>query len=100
MIGTGKGLYMVYDLLAYCVIGQVVQAATDAAATRDFHEALANKESTLSRHPADYNLIFLGVLSETGQIDTEDGVGQRIVAQGAAWKAANDEQQRRLKLEA
>lgn len=95
---NGKGLYMVYDLLAGCVIGQIVQAATDAAATRDFHEALSNKESTLARHPADYNLIFIGTLGEDGELDTDSN--KRTVAQGAAWKAATDEANRRLKLEA
>lgn len=95
---NGKGLYMVYDLLAGCVIGQIVQAATDAAATRDFHQALENKESTLNRHPADYNLIRIGIISETGAIDPE--TTPHTVAQGAAWKAATDEANRRLKLEA
>lgn len=92
-----KGLYMVYDRLANSVIGQIVLAESHGSATRDFHDALGNKDSQLSKHPADYDLLFIGFLTTSGVIEERS---LETVAQGSAWKAFQDEQAKRLRLEA
>jgi len=66
----------------------------DAPATRAFHDALSSPNTGFSSHPADFNLVCLGTISELGVITPELGMdGQpcpRVVATGSSWATARE----------
>lgn len=81
-----RRLYVVYDLLAAAMIAAVMEFRHDAAAVRAFGDILSDPQSMLSKHPADFDLLCVGTVSETGLV-----VGfpeHEVVITGAAWKAA------------
>jgi hypothetical protein len=80
-----KRLYMVYDLIACTVIGTPILERADAAAMRAFNDALAHPESLLGQHPKDFNLLYVGSISEDGLILPVLGDSPQIIATGASW---------------
>lgn len=61
-----KYIYMLYDRLGEQLIGQCWIDASDGAAIREFHDVLANPQTSPGRHPADYDLVRLA------EVDVED----------------------------
>ncbi|WNK13937.1 MAG: nonstructural protein [Microvirus sp.] len=84
-----KNLYMVYDTVAQCVVGGIIQEPNDAPAIRAFHDALGDKNSFLASHPADYNMMRIGYINSQGIITTEENTLPSTVAHGAAWAATS-----------
>lgn len=76
-------LYQVYDNVAETVLGPIVSATKDAAAIRNFQEALAHPESNLSKAPGDFDLLALGT-QETSNGTVEPTVPFSIY-KGAQW---------------
>lgn len=66
-----KRLYCIYDRVAACILGSIIQESSDAPAIRAFHDALKSPQSQLSAHPADYDLLYLGDITTTGVIHNE-----------------------------
>lgn len=81
---NSNGLYQIRDRVAEMAIGPVLTAKRHPAAIRQFHSALADGRTSLSQHPADYELLYVGEQDEdTGAIyGAEKPV---IVATGEAW---------------
>ncbi|WNK13261.1 MAG: nonstructural protein [Microvirus sp.] len=78
-----KRLYMVYDLIASTVLPTVILESADAPAMRSFNDALANSQSLLGQHPADFNLLCIGEVTDQGiLLPTGD---LPVIATGAAW---------------
>lgn len=83
-----RQLYGVLDLKAESLVGGIIMERSDPPAIRAFHDALDPKtNSLLSVHPADFSLMCLGTMSETGEIYTNPE-GPKVVATGAQWAAA------------
>lgn len=80
-----KGLYVVRDVKANDVGDQIMVAKADAVAIRAFSDALSNSQSFMSRHPQDYELVFIGEMAEAGDLIAYQ---PRVVLTGSAWQAA------------
>jgi len=85
-----RNIYAVYDLKSESIVGGLIMERLDAPAIRAFHDALDPKSNTvLAQHPADFTLICLGSLEDSGQIYPTNIDGPNTVATGAQWAAAN-----------
>ncbi|WNK13867.1 MAG: nonstructural protein [Microvirus sp.] len=78
-------LYIVYDKVAETIVGNIIQCPNDAPAIRLFHDALKG-ETQLSLHPADYELVLIGSILETGFMEATIPTS---VATGAQWEVSN-----------
>jgi hypothetical protein len=78
-----KNLYMVHDITADAVIGPIIQEVSDPPAIRAFYDALRAEGSLLAQHPSDFNLIYLGVIGDLG--DIFPNTPPKIVATGNGW---------------
>lgn len=79
-----KRLYTVYDMVAGTIVGDILQALNDAPAIRAFHDALKTPNSLIGQHPADFQLLNVGIIDDDGAIYIQDN-GKTVVATGAAW---------------
>lgn len=76
-------LYTVFDLVAQARTGAVVAANADAPVLRMFHDALAQPSSPWAAHPADYNVLAIATIADSGLVV---GLPQpEVIATGAAW---------------
>lgn len=83
-----KRLYVVRDLVAEAVVGGVMTFPGDPAAVRSFQDAMRNPETVIAQHPADFDLLCVGVLEEgSGQVVGHPD-GPTVVITGAAMMAA------------
>lgn len=80
-----KRLYCIYDRVASCILGSIIQEGSDAPAIRSFHDALRSPQSPISAHPADYDLLYLGDILSSGHISAESPV---TIATGAGFLAS------------
>lgn len=85
-----KFIYMLHDRVGGQLIGQCWIDASDGAAIREFHDVLANPQTSPGRHPADYDLVRLAevdVEELTITMAQEDGdTGYAIhIARGKDW---------------
>lgn len=77
-----KGLYVVYDLVASCCAGPVVQFAGDPAAGRFFVDLLGDRDTNVGKHPKDFEL------RRVGWIDDESSMIEptyHVVVSGEQW---------------
>lgn len=88
-----KGIYAIYDRVAGEIIGRAMYALmifrTGAEATRYFADAVNDQTSVINKHPSDYELRLIGVITENGNIVPEDQhrtiiTGDSLVAAQAA----------------
>lgn len=94
-----KQIYAIRDRIALDLAGNQMYALflfrTDQQAVRYFADAILDTSSVLAKHPADYELIHCGAISDIGQLvmneDTERG-GPRIVITGDALMATQKPQ--------
>lgn len=84
-----KGIYLVWDIVSEMVIGSVFLMPHDAAAVREFAEALQSPQS-LGRRPQDYELRCVAVLDEA-TCHVIDGSATRTVLSGAQWQLSQSE---------
>lgn len=87
-----KRLYTLFDVVSEAVLGGIIQEVNDVAASRTFYDALTASDSPLAKHPADYNLLYVGTLHEDGVITDGDIAPRPVVARGSDWVAANTPQ--------
>lgn len=79
-------LFQVRDNVAQCVTGPIFGEAREAAAVRAFTDLVNGQAGVIAEHPADYDLLLVGVQDdESGVIDAGRGVelivsGKSIVA--------------------
>lgn len=69
-----KGIYAIRDRIANDLVGMhmylLMVFRTQQQAGRYFSDAINDTTSILNKHPADYELIYLGQISDSGRIDT------------------------------
>lgn len=67
-----KSIYAIRDRIAQEIVGlsmyMIMCFRTDEQAARYFADAINDDKSILNKHPADYELLRLGTITETGQI--------------------------------
>lgn len=84
-------LYAVRDTVAQDVIGGVHLSSHDAPMIRLFTDGLADPQTSLNKHPQDFELIALGeLLVEGDHVELSGYDRARVVLSGAAWKAVQD----------
>lgn len=73
-----KKLYAIRDRLANELVGlrmyTVMCFRTNEEATRYFADAINDPTSILNKHPADYELLHLGLINDNGYLGGVDGV--------------------------
>lgn len=82
---TRSGLYAVYDTVADMIIGGLQVFRHDAAAVRFFNDVASIENSMVGKHPADFQLLRLGWMDDSGGIDAE----RDVLMEGAQWAAIN-----------
>lgn len=82
------GIYCIFDTKASMAIGGLHLHKHDATAVRFFNDVAALKDSMISRHPEDFQLIQLGSFEDDAdnQLFGLDG-NTRIVLEGHQWAA-------------
>lgn len=83
-----KRLYVIYDLVAESMVGQLLMFAADAAAVRFFGDVCVDPQTMVARHVEDHELRFVGVVDEESGAVSSAPVA--VVLSGKAWKAATD----------
>lgn len=82
-----RSLFVVQDLVAQNWIGQVVCERHPAPVIRLFHQLLGDKNTQLSSHPKDYNVVHIGFIDDDGTITP---IAPLTIATGEAWAAAQE----------
>lgn len=80
-------IYCIYDLIADHIVGQLLTRRHDAAAIRDFADVASDPNTWIAKHPADFELRELGLLTAECAIIPNPS-GYRSVITGSAWLAA------------
>jgi len=86
VVSPERMMFVVFDNVAECWIGQIIVEKHFAPACRLFSQLLADKSTQLAAHPNDYDLYFIGYVNDAGVID---GSERKIVMTGASWVVAN-----------
>lgn len=67
-----RGIYAIRDRIALDIVGMsmymLMVFRTDQEAARYFADAVNDTTSILNKHPADYELIHVGNMKETGEL--------------------------------
>lgn len=85
---TTTRIYAIVDKTADAIIAGLHLHKHEAAAVRMFQDVAVDPRSMVNRHPADYELVCLGGITEEHTIiATERPI---VILTGAAWKAATD----------
>jgi hypothetical protein len=79
-----KSIYAIYDNVAEQIIGGLHVFPHQAPAIRLYGDIAIMPESTIGKHPQDFDLICIGVLNE----DTTITPVKETVLTGAQWSAA------------
>lgn len=77
-------IYAIYDNVAQAIIGGLHIQPHAAPAIRMFGDVAALPNSSIGLHPADFDLVQLGVLNEDNTITPQ----KEIILTGANWAAA------------
>lgn len=85
-----KQIYTVLDKVAGVIIGSLIQEPSDPPAVRAFRDALTARESQLSKHPEDYDLLCVGMIDERGLLLPVLGECPRVVVTGASITAVTE----------
>lgn len=62
------GIYAILDVKADMLVGGLHLHKAEAAAIRMFSDIAGTPDTTVGRHPDDYELLFLGSIGEDNQI--------------------------------
>lgn len=77
-------LFQIFDKRAQQVIGNIIAYRHPAAAVRVFTDALQNKDSIISQHPEDFDLIELGEQDDETGVITAATIPQTVLS-GRQW---------------
>lgn len=86
------GIYGIFDTNAKAFLGGLQLFRHDAPAVRFFADVASDPQTMIARHPADYELLCLGRLSDDPAL-IEGFETPQVVITGAAWKAAQAAQE-------
>jgi hypothetical protein len=79
-----KSIYAIYDNVAEQIIGGLHVFPHQAPAIRMYGDIAAMPDSTIGKHPHDFDLIQVGILND----DTTITPVKETVLTGAQWSAA------------
>lgn len=82
-------LYIIWDRVAEAFIGGIILQRSDAPVVRMFNELLADPQTQLAKHPADYDLRFVGTIDDDGSVI---GAGHVVISTGQAWVTSQEPQ--------
>lgn len=82
-----SGIYAILDTVAKQIQGGLYLYKHDASAIRFFSDVATMKDSIVGKHPQDFDLIRLGYLTHSNEVETE----YRMVLKGSAWVATQTE---------
>lgn len=81
-----KQIYAVWDKVAQDLTGGLMLFSHDAPVIRIFTDGLADPQTMLNKHPADYDLVCLGFCDVVDGVPSVHGIAlPRVVLSGAAW---------------
>lgn len=80
---------LIRDNVAQDIAGTISVVRHEAQAVRYFSDIAVDPNTMINRHPADYDLLQVGLLEDDLTITPT----QRTIITGAAWKAAQDRNQ-------
>lgn len=86
-------LYQIYDRVAKSVVGNAFPARHDGPAVREFYDALKSERSSMSNHPADFDLLCIGSQDDTTGVLVVEGFPQTVVT-GEEWLATVEREKR------
>lgn len=85
-----KNLYGIWDKVAEAYVGGIYSLMTfphDAPAVRMFNDVAGNPQTDIGRHVDDFELRFVGVITEEGVLHGEN---PRVVITGTAFRQAQE----------
>lgn len=77
-------VYAIIDNLAKALLGGLHLHKHEASAVRFFADVASMPESMVGRHPQDYDLVQLGFITNTNEIERS----YKLVLKGSVWAAA------------
>lgn len=80
--GPGRGMYIIYDLVAEAFVGMIILERHPGPACRTFVQLLGDKGTLPGQHPKDYDLVRVGYIEDSGVVIATD---PQTVMTGAAW---------------
>lgn len=99
-------IYAILDKKAQALTGGLQLHRHEAAAVRVFSDIASDPQTTIARHPEDFELLCLGLLNDEDVYDEKNGVTPirsaytitattrpTVVITGAAWKAAQKQEE-------
>jgi len=86
VVSPSRQMFIIFDNVAQSWIGQIIVEKHPAPACRLFSQLLGDKNTALYSHPKDYDLWFIGYVTDEGFVD---GSERRVVMTGESWLAAN-----------
>lgn len=80
-------LFVLYDKVAEAFLGHIIIERHPAPAVRLFSQVLADKNTSPGQHPADYELLQVGFIEDSGQILPCEPM---VITSGVAWLASQE----------
>lgn len=80
------GIYVILDTLSDQVIGGLQLHKHDAVAIRTFGDIAGRQDSVVHLHPADYQLVRLGYLTASNDLEPD----RAVIMTGAQWAAIQE----------
>lgn len=77
-----RNVYAIYDRVAITTIGALVVERSHAQVIRLFNDLLGDTNTQVGKHPADFDLLYLGKIADDGQLLPER---PETIASGAAY---------------
>lgn len=65
-------MYVIFDTVAETLVGSIMLAPNDLAASRAFAGACLNTQGPIAENPSDYRLLRVGEVSDFGDVSPED----------------------------
>lgn len=82
-------IYGILDIITGDYIGNLIILRHDKAAMRIFADAAEDKTSPIAKRPADYQLIRLAVLLDTGDVENQN----ICILTGEQWAGTQQQQE-------
>lgn len=85
-VEQSRVVYAVRDTVAQDIVGGLMTGTHDAPMIRIFTDGLADPQTSLNKHPRDFELVALGELVQAnGEFELSGYDRVRVVLSGAAW---------------
>lgn len=82
-----QGIYAIFDTMAKDITGGLYLHKHQAAAVRFYADVATDKDTSIYRHPQDYDLILLGYIQEDLTLEPR----YSVILKGSVWIAAQTE---------